>query len=188
MRKSFPAKIEVELTFRSPAAMVAVPDGLYPIDAKGILLPPIDFSVADARLYPVIRGVQSPPPSAEGTRWRDPAVIGAAQLAELLRPNWKKLNLAAIRLPHKKRPLIQPEDLTFDLETRGGSLIRWGRAPASDHPGELTPQQKIGRMQKYLADFGSFDAPHGPYEIDIRHWQEISRRPLSASREMSARR
>lgn len=188
VRKSYPAKIEVELKFRSPAAMVAVPGGLYPIDPNGVLLPPIDFSVADTKLYPVVRGVQSPPPAAEGTRWRDPAVIGAAQLAELLRPNWKKLDLAAIRLPQRQRSGLKPGDLSFELETRGGSRILWGRAPASDNPGELKPEQKIGRLQKYLADFGSFDAPHGPYEIDIRHWQEISRRPLSAGRGMSAKR
>lgn len=188
VRKSFPARIEVELKYRKPAAMVAVPDGLYPIDAEGILLPPIDFSVADTRLYPVIRGVLSSPPGAEGTRWRDPAVLGAAQLAELLGAKWKDLSLDAIHLPRYQRSQTKTDELTFDLQTRGGSRILWGRAPSTDHPGELTPEQKIGRLEKYLADFGSFDAPHGPYEIDIRHWQEISRRPLSANRDMSARR
>lgn len=188
VRKSFPARIEVELKFREPVAMVAVTDGLYPIDANAILLPPIDFSVADARRYPVIRGVQSLPHGAEGRPWNDPAVTGAAQLAEMLRPHWKKLSLAAIRLPRRTTAEVDPKNLTFELETRGGSRILWGRAPGTDHPGELKTKQKIGRLEKYLADFGSFDYPHGPYEIDIRHWQEISRRPLSAAREFPTRR
>jgi len=36
-------------------------------------------------------------------------------------------------------------------------------------------------MLKYVTDFGGFDRPHGPYEIDIRHWQEISRKPSSVT-------
>ena len=50
--------------------------------------------------------------------------------------------------------------------------------PGKHYPGELTGEQKLGRVQKYLAEFASFERPAGPYEIDIRHWEEISRRPL----------
>jgi hypothetical protein len=42
----------------------------------------------------------------------------------------------------------------------------------------LTSSQKLARLEKYVAEFGAFDRPTGPYEIDIRHWQEITRRPL----------
>ena len=70
------------------------------------------------------------------------------------------------------------DDLQFELLTRNGSRILWGRAPGTNHPGELTVEQKIGRLKKYQSDFGGFDQPHGPYEIDIRHWREISRRPF----------
>ena len=58
-----------------------------------------------------------------------------------------------------------------------GSIIVWGSAESS-HPGELSAEQRLKRLDKYHADFGGFDKPHGPYLIDIRHWQEISRRPL----------
>ena len=57
--------------------------------------------------------------------------------------------------------------------------VVWGRAPGSGHPGELTAVQKIGRLRKYLDEFGGYAQPRGPYEIDIRHWQEITRRPLN---------
>ena len=30
---------------------------------------------------------------------------------------------------------------------------------------------------------GGFDRPQGPYQIDIRHWRDISRTPLSAQHE-----
>jgi hypothetical protein len=121
------------------------------------------------------------------------AVLGAARLAEALlqapsgQPShWQRLNLIAIHVPTLDgRTNI--EDLSYELIAPGGSRIVWGRAPGSGHPGELSVEQKIGRLQKYVSDFGGFDRPHGPYEIDIRHWQEISRRPLSASAEPPAR-
>ena len=64
------------------------------------------------------------------------------------------------------------------LRTTGGSRIIWGRAPGSDRPGELSAEQKIGRMEEYLARKGGFTDPQGPLEIDIRHWKEITARPL----------
>jgi hypothetical protein len=57
--------------------------------------------------------------------------------------------------------------------------VVWGRPPGNDHPGELEATQKIRRLEKYLADYGDYGQPNGPYEIDIRHWQEITRRPLA---------
>jgi hypothetical protein len=168
--------------------MVAVVDGMYPLDERSVLLPPVDFSVADTRRFPVILGVPAPPQGAEGTRWGDVSVIGAARLAKILLPHWKRLNLKAIKISARKQAVVSADDITYELVTRGGSRILWGRSPDSRHPGELTPDQKIGRMQKYMSDFGGFDHPHGPYEIDIRHWQEISRRPLTASRTTTTRR
>ncbi|GAB4138089.1 MAG: hypothetical protein Tsb009_06010 [Planctomycetaceae bacterium] len=188
VRKSYPARVDVEVVYRKPVAMVAVVGGMYPIDKNSVLLPPVDFSVADTRRYPVIVGAPSPPQGAEGTRWGDISVNHAAILADALSPHWKALNLSAIRIPRQHRAVVKPDELMFELKTRGGSRILWGRAPGTNHPGELTPEQKIGRLQKYLADFGGFDHPNGPYEIDIRHWQEITRRPLDVRRENTARR
>ena len=71
------------------------------------------------------------------------------------------------------------DEAIYELRTVGGSHIIWGRAPDSDHPGELTYQQKIGRLEDYATRNGGFSDEHGPYEIDIRHWHEISRQPLS---------
>lgn len=187
VRKSRPRRVDVDLVYRRPVAMVAVQGGMYPVDADGTLLPPTDFSLSDTGRYPQIRNVPSPPQGPAGTNWGDLAVLGAARLADALlqsppgKPSyWKTLHLAAIRVPDGAGEQAALEELSFDLLTEGGSRIVWGRAPGSGHPGELSVEQKIGRLEKYLADFGSFDHPC-PYEIDIRHWQEISRRPLSAA-------
>lgn len=194
VRKVPPNRVDVELVYRRPVAMVEVAEGLYPVDPNGTLLPPGDFSAADAREFPLIRNVASKPQGPAGTNWGSVAILGAARLAEALlqapprKPShWERLGLVAICVPDSTDS-TGIEDLCFELLAPSGSRIIWGRAPGSTHPGELTVEQKIGRLEKYVADFGSFDRPHGPYEIDIRHWQEISRRPLTAATEPSTRR
>lgn len=170
--------VEVEVTFRKPAAMVEGKQGLFPVDIEGVLLPPEDFSVSDARRYPVITGIQSTPAGPAGTFWGDLTVTGAAQLAEALGPHWKELEIVSIEAPPRTTAVISLDDLIYRLITTGGSEIVWGRSPKSQRRGELRVDQKIGKLEKYYRDYGGFDRPHGPYEIDIRHWQEISRRPL----------
>ena len=178
VRKFAPAGVHVELKYREPVAMVEVQQGLYPVDAEGILLPPEDFSVAEARRFPIIKNVQVPPQGPAGTNWGDAGVAGAARLAERLGSHWEEFHLAAILIVPRQKAADSIADIQYELLTGGGSRILWGRAPATGHPGELTADQKIGRLMKYLADFRGFDRPHGPYEIDIRRWGEISRRPL----------
>lgn len=170
--------VEVEVLFRKPAAMVDVKQALFPVDNEGVLLPPEDFSVSDARRYPVITGILSIPAGPAGTSWGDLTVTGAAQLAEALGPHWKELDIVSIEAPPRTTTELALDDLIYRLITTGGSEIVWGRSPKSQRRGELRVDQKIGKLEKYYRDYGGFDRPHGPYEIDIRHWQEISRRPL----------
>jgi hypothetical protein len=186
VRKQVPAKIEVKLTYRRPVAMVQVRSGMYPVDRRGILLPPADFSVASTRLYPLVEGVRSTPQGPAGTSWGDPLVEGAARLSDELSSHWKKFKLTAIVVPQAGVAADTAEGV-YSLRSEGGSRIVWGRAPGSDNPGELATDKKISRMLKYVTDFGGFDRPHGPYEIDIRHWQEISRKPLAARDDLPLR-
>jgi hypothetical protein len=181
--KSYPAKVVVVLNYRRPVAMVEVRQGQYPIDAHGVLLPPQEFSVADTRVYPTITGVVSTPQGPAGTDWGDPVVEDAARLADELSQQWKSLGLAAIVCPRSADSHARIDEGVFLLTTRGGSRIIWGHAPGTDHPGELSTKQKIGRLEEYVKRFGGFDRPHGPYQIDIRHWRDISRTPLSAELE-----
>lgn len=183
VRKSLPARIAVDLEFRRPAAMIRLAVGAYPVDADGTLLPPEDFSAAQARRFPAVEGIVSLPQGPAGTAWGDPFVSGAAQLAAALEPHWERYRLAAIVVPRRTTADPAPDDVVLQLATDGGTRIVWGRSPRTNHPGELSVEQKIGRLDQYLREFGTFDGSHGPYEIDIRHWQEISRRPLTAVRE-----
>lgn len=188
VKKSAADGVVVELKYRQPVAMVEVPEGFYPIDAKGILLPPADLSAADARRFPLIQNVMSRPAGPAGANWGDPSVLGAARLAALLQEPvggndapWKRFRLMTIRLGRSSSTRPTLEDTVLELATAGGSRIIWGRPPGTGHPGELTVEQKLGRLDRYVADYGGFDQPHGPYEIDIRHWQEISRRSLAGA-------
>ena len=182
VRKSFPARLHVDVVYREPAAMVKGVDGYYPIDRHGILLPPADFSVADIDRYPIIERVSSVPIGRLGEQWGDPAVEGAAQLAAVLNehePNhdswWKRLQVKSILVPRRVALSDTADQLEYQLLTMGGSQILGGRAPQTQHPGELTMAQKLERLSDYKRDFGGFDDDHGPYEIDIRPWHGIGR-------------
>ncbi len=191
--KSYPAKIEVELEYRRPVAMVRLKQGLYPVDANGVLLPSADFPISEAERYPVIANITSTPEGPEGTRWGDVCVTGGARIAEIMLPQpaedeetqdlWTEFKISEIRAPKRQAADEYVEDLTFEFVTDGGSRIIWGRAPGSSHPGELETEQKIGRIREYIATYGGLDEPDGPYELDIRHWQHISRIPLTAERQ-----
>ncbi|MFN0054626.1 MAG: cell division protein FtsQ/DivIB [Planctomycetales bacterium] len=180
VQKSFPPRIEVQLTYRQPIAMVAVTQGKYPIDPEGILLPPQDFSPADARAYPLIAQVHSTPQGPAGTSWGDSVVTEAAQLAAQLAPYWKKWHLESIVCPRTTGDSDALETGVFVLTTTGGSQIIWGRGPNDEHPGEPTTTQKIERLGNYARKFGGLDQPERKFKIDIRHWRDIARSPLSA--------
>jgi len=178
--KAVPARIDVELVYRRPVAMVEIPTGLLPIDGSGVLLPPTEFTSEDARRYPLITQPKMSPQGAVGTSWGDPQVVAAAKLASALLPHWKEFGLVSIVIPTRidlRAPLVE---LVFELHTKGGSHIIWGRAPGVVYPLELSAEQKIGRLEECLTRFGGFDLPDGPYEIDIRHFKEITRFQLTA--------
>lgn len=185
--KSVPARVEVELIYRRPVAMVEIPSGLLPVDANGVLLPPTAFTPEIAQKYPLISQPKSSPQGAVGRSWGDPQVVAAAKLASVLLPHWQDFRLTAIEIPSGTDLKAPQEEIVFQLVTQGGSRIVWGRAPGVIYPLELSADQKIGRLEECLSRFGGFDQPDGPYEIDIRHFQEITRVRLTAAKDPRAK-
>ncbi len=194
VKKSFPARVHVEVIYREPVAMVEVPGGGYlPIDKHGYLLPEKDFSTADIDRYPLIRDVASVP-IGRGESWGDPAVIGAAQLASVLtRENeagqswWKTLGFKSIVAPRQIAMTNETDDLQYRLITKGKSEILWGRAPTTAHPAELTVDQKLERMAEYHRSYNGFDDAPAPFQIDIRHWQGTKRSLLATETPATSR-
>jgi hypothetical protein len=186
VRKGLPAGLQVDVTYRTPVALVVGVDGYYPVDRNGVLLPPTDFRAADIDRYAVVEHVASVPLGKVGEKWGDPSVMGAAQLASVLRQPcgpegtwWERFELQSIVAPSRVALEQEADELDFVLRTQGGSQIRWGRSPQTTHPAELTVAQKLQRLQEYRTDYGGFDDAHGPWEIDIRPWHGIGRRRLA---------
>lgn len=189
LSKAIPARVTVEIVFRRPVAMVEVAKGVLPVDANGVLLPPGDFTAEDVRRYPLILNPGTGQPGTPGQPWNDPQVVGAAKLAGALLPHWNEFQMEAIVLTTREKDTgNEPWSGLFQVRTRGGSRILWGRAPGVVYPGELTAEQKIGRLEECVSRFGGFDQPDGPYEIDIRHFQEITRIRLTAEQSTPQRR
>ncbi|MCA9042127.1 MAG: hypothetical protein KDA65_17375 [Planctomycetaceae bacterium] len=183
VRISYPPAATVELTFREPVAVVELEGRLHPIDADAVILPREDFSPATLERFPILQPSKVPPPLYEGIVWDDDVIKKGAVLANQLKPYWKQFDFVAIRaLPKTEAHSLsenQDYDPAFEILSASGSVIIWGRSPNSTHPGELAFDEKIRRLIAYQERFQGFAQPNGPYEIDITHWTDISRRVLT---------
>ncbi|MBN1908951.1 MAG: hypothetical protein JW818_04360 [Pirellulales bacterium] len=180
VRKSHPARIEVELEYRRPVCMVEVRDvinrekhRLLPIDAQAIFLPPADFQSLEKRieastLYPRLSGVEDSYPIALGERWVDERVIGGARIAAAFGPTWLELGLARIVPDARTATGSTRSEPTFILVTRTQTTILWGHYPGAEQPGELSAKQKIALLQQYVSQHGTLDPPDGRKVLDVR--------------------
>ena len=175
VEKTRQGRVIVEVTYRTPVAMVETHRGLYPIDAQAVLLPPNDFSLTQSDQLPRLRQVRSMPSGPAGTQWGDPLVLAGANLCAALMPqgnldsHWDRYGLEAVMapLPPLDAAVVPPEPPVFELLTKGGRRIIWGRPPGDDAL-EPTVTQKLGRLDSYIRQQKSLDQPAGAYRIDIR--------------------
>lgn len=187
--KSFPARVHVEVTYRRPVAIVRGIGGYYPIDELGCVLPGNDFSRSDIDRYPIVENISSVPDARQGQSWGDPAVEGAARLAALLMESqdagptlWESWKLSAIEAPTLSGLPDEDDDPEYRLRTAGGSTIIWGRAPGTEHPGELSVAKKLQRLTNYHQDYNGFDDAPVAYVLDVREWRGIARTPAADGR------
>lgn len=175
VEKTRQGRVVVQVTYRTPVAMVETHRGLYPVDAEGVLLPPNDFSLAESAQLPHLRQIRSMPSGPAGTKWGDPLVVSGAQLCVALMPegnlesHWERYGLEAVVAPVAVLDPAEtfPEPPVFELLTQRGRRIIWGRPPGDDSL-EPTIAQKLGRLDSYLRQQKSLDQPAGAYRIDIR--------------------
>lgn len=178
--------VDVTLTYRKPVLMVQTPRGLYPVDIDAVLLPPADFTASDVELFPRVEHVRSTPQGPAGTLWGDDAVAGAARLAARLTQEddhqtpWSRYGLSSIVVLSQPGPVSGVDDVLFGLITKTGSRIIWGHAPQADAL-EPTVEQKLERLDKYLADNGAFEYRNQPVKIDITDWEVIHWEVLTQS-------
>ena len=175
VEKTRQGRIIIEVTFRTPVAMVETHRGLYPVDAEAVLLPPNDFSLTQSDQLPHLRQVRSMPSGPAGTQWGDPLVVAGAKLCAALMPqgnletHWDRYGLEAViaPLPAVENAPVPSEPPVYELLTQGGRRIIWGRPPGDDTL-EPTVAQKLGRLDSYIRQQKSLDQPVGAYRIDIR--------------------
>ena len=167
-----PGGVKVDLAYRRPVCIVQAPCGLLPVDAQGVLLPSKDFAPSDIGRYPLLVGIGTIPVGPEGIRWGDPRVVGGAEIAAMLCDAWKDLGLERI-FPYQVAEGGPVEEYLYELYTRSGTRITWGRPPGTTAPDEVPAAVKVARLKEYKAAYGTLEGPHGPRPLDVRSMRSM---------------
>ena len=171
IRKRPGPSVEVELEYRRPVALVEVlteqgQRALQPIDADGYVLPEgfLHANTALIHEYPRISAGFSMPKGPVGTSWGDPQVAGAARICDVIQDHWKQLGI--YRVVAVDGNPAAPGSTEYELQTRGGTRVAWGRTVGFEQPGETDNATKL-RMLLHHANSQPLDA-NGPVAIDVR--------------------
>lgn len=161
-------KMIVELEYRQPVAMVEVYDhdkwGLLPIDGRGVVLSPNDFSRNQAGSFLRVAVDGAMPLGDVGSNWGDSRVVGGARIAEAWGEHWKGLQL--YRISATAETAGGPP--VYEISTRDNSRILWGNAPGQEGANENTPQQKIEMILAEVNRTGPLTGRTPPVIIDVR--------------------
>ncbi len=167
VRKYYPGRVHVEVSYRRPVCMVHVPGGLLPVDSRGTLLPSEDFSPLEAARYPRLEGMDRPPSGPPGRMWGDVRVSAAAAIAAAFQSDWQPMQLDHIRARPVARPMAGAA-YEYELVTVSGTRIIWGNAPGTEIPGELRAKEKVLRLRAYFREHQTLDGPNGAQILDVR--------------------
>ncbi|MCA9177595.1 MAG: hypothetical protein KDB14_24080 [Planctomycetales bacterium] len=153
IRKRPGPRVEVELTYREPVALVEVltaqgQRALQPVDGEGYVLPEGFLHANPALIHEFLRisAGYGMPKGPVGTPWGDPHVIGAARICHKLKDHWKQLNLYRVVAVDTG---VSAKSANFELHTRGDSRILWGRTPGLEQPGESDGETKLRLLLHY---------------------------------------
>ena len=163
------SKLQVALSYRTPVAMVLLPDEdphdaqgpmMLPIDANAVQLPWEDFNHEFANTnFPRIDVGNTYPTGPVGSNWGDDIVTKAARIAEILHGDWDNLKEFLHRVERSSQPTSNADTPDFDLrglpgpEGGPGLVIHWGRAPGDEQAVEPTAKAKLKKLQQWLNDF-----------------------------------
>jgi cell division septal protein FtsQ len=181
IEKRHPARVKIDVVYRRPACMVEVAGELIPVDGEAIVLPGDDFTPLEKQTrYPRLAGIDSGPLGPAGTRWGNARVAGGAEIAAVLLPAWERFQLERI-IPTAMPGQVREYDQTYELLTRRGTWIFWGRAPGANMPGEPAAADKLARLDRYMAEHGTLEGPAGPQKLDVTRPDSIEVPPPSTA-------
>jgi hypothetical protein len=163
VRKSYPARVDVELVYRRPVASVEVayrgrPELLL-IDEQAILLPSPSEAFAARNLPDLLRldAGDTAPIGPYGTDWGSPRVTAAAKIAAAWGERWSAIGLYRIVVTEDTNGRIG-----YELQTRNGGRCVWGNPPGNESAGEPKPEEKIARAIAAHAQGQLKDDPDAP--------------------------
>ena len=171
--KSAPNRVQVELEYRRPIAVVWVQvsdegGGWEPIDSEGVVLPEDLFHEDPDRIEDYLGVVAQPSPSVPtnvGITWPDDRIQQGAAVAALLENLWQDWgidNVYATRSPTDGTPL-------YSLRTGRETKIVWGRGPGHEAGAELKAMQKLALIGEYLKQNGTVDKWPSGKVLDVQH-------------------
>lgn len=175
VRKEYPCRILIKADVRRPFAAAAVRDRYYIVDADGVRLPVEyeEWPVPNLSL-PVIQGVDGPV-GEEGRVWDHAGVrAGVAVLAQFKpTPYYDRLGISAVNVANVNGRVDSRDSEVVLVGARGVNVL-WGRAGSDKALHELTLEEKLRNLEKYL------EQNPNPYDenIEVRFLptEELNRR------------
>jgi len=157
VRKRFPDEIEASIRIRWPVAAVKVRTrrGLaYALlGGDGVRLPKTYGHWPQPELdVPFIEGVSCPAPEPGG-RWAEKSVQDAVRIVALLNGSdviRRTVRITAVDVSNYGGR-GNPTRSEFLLRAEGNCVIAWGRSPDTETPGELPVEEKIAKLERFLA-------------------------------------
>jgi len=173
--------VEVDATFRVPAALVRFDGDFWLVDAKGIKLEQIQAEMVprvvlgqDGKLLiRVIDGVTRRPP--DPGRLASDDLSAGLELLRLLHDQTFAQEIVKIDVSNFSGR-VDPAAAHLVLVTRYNTEIRWGRPVNTKHNfGEVDDRRKLMYLDRIAAEFGQVDARR-PW-IDVRFDRPIYPKP-----------
>lgn len=178
-----PDRVIVELRYRRPIIMVeAHPEGFWPVDTEGVLLPSEEFSKSQTRDHLRVRAANSHPAGVVGAPFGDARIAGAAGIAVALDEVWKELGVYLIDAVPADGIRAVSRSTSFELVTRQGARVVWGSPPGNERSEEPLAAEKLDRLLQYVDENGPLDGPAGPSVVDLTDPQGVKVTPRMARR------
>ena len=143
---------DVDMTYRTPAAMVRVykpgDDAPYyfPVDADGVLLPPTDFDRRQTADFIHIDASGAFTRRPVGEPFGDARVEAAASLAGMLHEYRDVLGVREITVDDGSIRSGDRDGAYLVVRRAGNVDIEWDSPPGYERPGELTANEKLRRL------------------------------------------